>query len=135
MADGFNLLGVSQVAVDKIFMMPHLGALSDIDKNLASTLLFQECLVPLCWLLGVYSLKKLSKGVPLAKVYIEDDLKAQIISGARSVIPMEVKQNQTVLVKPLSRHVDCGAGKGVDYKFIFKSESSLPFYLDGSRCC
>ena len=134
MADGFNLVGVSQIAVDKVFMMPHLGALSEVDKQIASTLLFQECLVPLCWLVGAISAKKLKKGSSLAKVYIEDNLKAEIIVGNRDVLPLEINHNQNITVRPINRHIDCGAGKGNEFKYTFKSSSNLPLYLDGARC-
>jgi len=47
LVDALLPTGVTELAVDSVFMMPHLGALSQIADNDALELFFSECLVPL----------------------------------------------------------------------------------------
>jgi len=47
MLDAFQPSGVAYMAVDSIFMMPHLGVLSTVDPDSALGLLERDCLVPL----------------------------------------------------------------------------------------
>ncbi len=47
MLDAFMPEGVTEMAVDSIFMMPHLGVLSTTTPKAATQLLTEECLVPL----------------------------------------------------------------------------------------
>ncbi len=47
MLDAFMPEGVTELAVDSIFMMPHLGVLSGTHPKAATQLLVEECLVPL----------------------------------------------------------------------------------------
>ncbi len=45
--DAFEPVGVTQIAVDSIFMMPHLGVLSTVDEEAAVQVFERDCLVPL----------------------------------------------------------------------------------------
>jgi uncharacterized protein (TIGR01319 family) len=45
--DAFEPLGVTELAVDSIFMMPHLGVLSTVHEDAAVQVFDRDCLVPL----------------------------------------------------------------------------------------
>ncbi len=45
--DGIQPTGRVELAVDSVFMLPHLGVLSTVDQEAAMELLFGDCLVPL----------------------------------------------------------------------------------------
>lgn len=47
MIDAFEPVGVTQLAVDSIFMMPHLGVLSTVDEKIAAEVFVKDCLIPL----------------------------------------------------------------------------------------
>jgi len=45
--DAFQPIGVTQLMVDSVFMLPHLGAFARIDETGALAILEQDCLIPL----------------------------------------------------------------------------------------
>src|SRR5262245_6892662 len=47
MIDAYEPLGITQLAVDSIFMMPHLGVLSTVNEQAATEVFIKDCLVPL----------------------------------------------------------------------------------------
>ncbi|MFN3476968.1 MAG: glutamate mutase L [Candidatus Methylomirabilales bacterium] len=47
MIDAFEPRGFTQLAVDSIFMMPHLGVLSTVDEEIAAEVFMKDCLIPL----------------------------------------------------------------------------------------
>lgn len=47
MIDAFEPLGVTHLAVDSIFMMPHLGVLSTVHEEAATEVFDKDCLIPL----------------------------------------------------------------------------------------
>jgi len=47
MLDAFALEGVTELAVDSIFMMPHLGVLAQAHPDIAMEVLHRDCLIPL----------------------------------------------------------------------------------------
>ncbi|HIB53931.1 MAG TPA: methylaspartate mutase [Nitrospirales bacterium] len=47
MIDAYELVGITELAVDSIFMMPHLGVLSTVNEQAATDVFFHDCLIPL----------------------------------------------------------------------------------------
>lgn len=47
MVDAYAPLGVTRLAVDSIFMMPHLGVLSTVHEQAATEVFAKDCLIPL----------------------------------------------------------------------------------------
>jgi hypothetical protein len=45
--DAYQPLGVTRLAVDSIFMMPHLGVLSQVNERAATEVFLKDCLIPL----------------------------------------------------------------------------------------
>ncbi len=47
MIDASEPVGITELAVDSVFMMPHLGVLSTINEQAATDVFFHDCLIPL----------------------------------------------------------------------------------------
>jgi uncharacterized protein (TIGR01319 family) len=47
MVDSFEPQGITRLAVDSIFMMPHLGVLSEVNPEAATEVFEKDCLIPL----------------------------------------------------------------------------------------
>ncbi len=47
MIDAYEPVGITELAVDSIFMMPHLGVLSTVNEQAATDVFFHDCLIPL----------------------------------------------------------------------------------------
>jgi hypothetical protein len=47
MVDAYAPLGITRLAVDSIFMMPHLGVLSTVHEQAAAEVFAKDCLIPL----------------------------------------------------------------------------------------
>jgi uncharacterized protein (TIGR01319 family) len=45
--DAYQPLGLTRLAVDSIFMMPHLGVLSQVNERAATEVFLKDCLIPL----------------------------------------------------------------------------------------
>ncbi|MBD3284927.1 methylaspartate mutase [candidate division WOR-3 bacterium] len=48
MLDAFQPEGVTLLAVDSIFMMPHLGVLTEVNEEAAQEVFEKDCLIPIC---------------------------------------------------------------------------------------
>ena len=112
MIDAFQVEGITEIAVDSIFMMPHLGVLSTIHPAAATEVFEKDCLVRLgtC----VAPVGAVRSG-PLCTVVVARDGGARdevvLTPGALRVIRLGVDQRATLTVTPV-RGVDVGAGPG-----------------------
>jgi uncharacterized protein (TIGR01319 family) len=110
MIDGFQLEGVTALAVDSIFMMPHLGVLASVLPDAADQIFLRDCLIHL----GV-------SVVPVWERYdaVDGDLVRVHLDGSKSVTVRkgevrwcEMLGEHTLRVEPLHRSIDVGAGAG-----------------------
>ncbi len=110
MIDGFQLEGITQLAVDSIFMMPHLGVLASVHPEAAKEIFEGDCLVNLGVAIApVYSPSL--KGIELVKVEV-DGASAGIVKR-NEVTLLSVKEGvRMIKAEPLDRSIDIGAGKG-----------------------
>jgi uncharacterized protein (TIGR01319 family) len=103
MLNAFLPEGVTRLAVDSIFMMPHLGALSDVRPDIALSVMEKDCLVPLGPVIALSG--DITAGVPAVSVSATDSHGARreaiVCGGDICVIPMsmpgEVSVEATVL--------------------------------------
>jgi len=114
MIDAFAPEGVTDLAVDSIFMMPHLGVLSSIHEAAATEVFEKDCIVYLgsCVapvgrfradrpLLRVEA--RLPDGTTLDRSFGVEDLK---------LLPCGHDERLEATLTPLQRHLDVGAGPG-----------------------
>lgn len=114
MLDGFMLEGITELAVDSIFMLPHLGILSEVNAEAANEIFTNDCLVPL----GVSITPKFSvrvqERVELAEVLWNGSYSGVLRAGEVSMVGFaggEVREGQLEII-PKHGSVDIGCGKG-----------------------
>ncbi|MCL1827748.1 MAG: glutamate mutase L, partial [Candidatus Cloacimonetes bacterium] len=110
--DAYLPEGITRLAVDSIFMMPHLGVLAEINPEAASEVFRKDCMI----LLGtvVAPVGKCKKGaISLhAEIELPDGtmFKENIPFGEMRLLPCGVGQTMKAKLRP-GRGLDIGAGK------------------------
>jgi len=109
--DGFEPLGVTELAVDSIFMMPHLGVLSGVHEEAAVQVFERDCLVPLGTCVAARGPARL--GRECLSYHIKppqgDVLEGDLAWGDVMLVPAGAEEACEVDVRP-ARGVDVGAG-------------------------
>ncbi|MBU0529902.1 glutamate mutase L [bacterium] len=120
LVDAFMPIGITQLAVDSIFMMPQLGVLANIDKKdlkdnarkAAVEVFKKDCLIRLGTCIAPVGKSKLGKTILTLELTLPDGnaIKHELKTGELIKIdapyePMEAKLTP-------SRNMDIGAGKG-----------------------
>ena len=113
MLDGFELEGVTDLAVDSIFMMPHLGVLASVHPTAAQEIFLKDCLVHLGVAVAPVweSLKK--NQLVIAQVIIDGVQKGEVLAGQVALMEFNASQKGRLRVEPCSSEIDVGAGKGL----------------------
>ena len=112
MIDAFLPQGITKLAVDSIFMMPHLGVLSTVHEQSATEVFNKDCLVPLGYCIAPVGEGR--EGVNVLKVKIEDEkgtTEKTIKFGEVELIPLPVDKKIKIILHP-ERGFDVGNGKG-----------------------
>ncbi|MBX7143512.1 MAG: glutamate mutase L [Oligoflexia bacterium] len=113
MIEGFGLQGVTQITVDSIFMMPHLGVFSSVHPQAADEIFINDCLVNVGHaIVPVYA--EDGRG-ELARVTFEGKELASIEAGAVQVVELCAGSRGRLIVEPRGR-VNVGAGPGQVYE-------------------
>jgi uncharacterized protein (TIGR01319 family) len=110
MIDAFGVEGITELAVDSIFMMPHLGVLSTVHPAAATEVFEKDCLVRLgtC----VAPVGSVRRGA-LLEVALRGaiDERFQLRPGDLRLLPLGVEQVVEAVLTP-PRGVDVGGGPG-----------------------
>jgi uncharacterized protein (TIGR01319 family) len=115
MLEGFGLEGVTQLAVDSIFMMPHLGVLASVHPQAAVEIFEHDCLVHLgCAVVPVYPPQL--KVDALASIFLDGTKIGQIEIGQVKCLKTSSVGEGTLKVEPLHRKVNVGAGPGQTFE-------------------
>lgn len=111
MLDGFALEGLTRLAVDSIFMMPHLGVLASVEPQASEEIFLKDCLVHLGHAVAPrFSRKKQRRSV--ADIFFNDKKIASVVRGAILCAGLEPGSKGLLRVEPESRDVDVGTGPG-----------------------
>ncbi|MBK34254.1 MAG: methylaspartate mutase [Gemmatimonadetes bacterium] len=126
--DAFQPEGVTRLAVDSIFMMPHLGLLSTIDEQAAADVFDRDCLVDLgtC----VAPVGRGSIGTPCLsyELTLEGETTSGVLeTGSLHLIPCE--QSATLSVTP-EKGWDVGADPGQALETVIPG-GKVGLILDG----
>lgn len=112
MIEGFGLEGVTQLSVDSIFMMPHLGVFASVAPQAAYEVFENDCLIHVgASVVPVYPARSVKEGA-LAEVFLDGKELGSVYRGQvhHFVTP---NQGEGVLgVTPAHRFIDVGAGPG-----------------------
>ena len=110
--DAFQPEGLTRLAVDSIFMMPHLGVLSAVDEAAAAEVFERDCLI----YLGT-CVAPVGQGKP-GTVCMEYDLalpggteSGELTCGSVSAFPLADDQEAELVLRP-AKQWDAGAGPG-----------------------
>jgi uncharacterized protein (TIGR01319 family) len=111
--DAFEPAGFTDLAVDSIFMMPHLGVLSTVHPAAAAEVFEKDCLVPLGAALAPAGPARRS-GEELCRVSVRGaalNTEEVIRAGELKLLPLAAGDSAEVTAEP-ARRFDCGAGPG-----------------------
>ena len=108
MLDAFQPVGLSRLAVDSIFMMPHLGVLGETMPEAAMEVFEKDCLVPLGSSLSAAG--RFRPGKPVLSVRLGDQTH-EFRWGDLALLPLGEGEEKMLTVDP-HRGVDVGEGPG-----------------------
>ncbi len=114
MIDAYAPEGVTELAVDSIFMMPHLGVLSSIHEAAATEVFEKDCLIYLgtC----VAPIGDLKPGRPVLRVQLRlpdgTGVDETLSDSDLRLWPLSRADQVDATFTPLQRHLDLGAGPG-----------------------
>lgn len=106
--DAFQPEGITRLAVDSIFMMPHLGVLSSVHEKAATEVFDKDCLIRLGTCIAPVGI------APLGKEALEIKMNGDAIkvnSGDMKLIPLDEGEKPRAVIKP-SKYFDIGEGRG-----------------------
>lgn len=113
MIDAFQPEGITHLAVDSIFMMPHLGVLSQVSEEAAIQVFERDCLVHLGTCIAPVGL--FAEGKPCLRIRFKlpdgREIDDEVRFGEMRLYPLGVGERVKVYLKP-RRGFDVGAGKG-----------------------
>lgn len=66
--ESFGTKGITEIFIDSVFMLPHLGAISKISKEIASQILLTDCLIPIC-----IHIAPIGRKDKLAEIFVNDE--------------------------------------------------------------
>jgi hypothetical protein len=113
MIDAYQPLGLTRLAVDSIFMMPHLGVLSQVNERAATEVFLKDCLIPLGSCLAAEGQAKPGEPCFAYTIRFGDgrEEKGRLCFG--ELLRMELGAGAVAdLQADPSRSFDLGAGKG-----------------------
>lgn len=109
MIDAFELEGVTKLAVDSIFMMPHLGVLSTVHERSATEVFDKDCLIRLGTCIAPSgNIRK--EGEKILTINLEGKT-IELRAGDTKLIPLGLGKRVKVEIIP-SKGFDVGAGNG-----------------------
>jgi hypothetical protein len=117
--DSYEPEGVTRLAVDSIFMMPHLGVLSTVHPEAAQEIFFRDCLVELGTVIaprGSITEKSLKEGASralLLTVQLHSGEVFTLSSGEITLIPLPPGARVQAEISPAQKTLDVGGGPGV----------------------
>lgn len=114
--DGFQPEGITELAVDSVFMLPHLGILAQLDEAASAELFDSACLIPLGVTIAP-SFRNINAGRVLARALVNTSserspITVDIIAGVITKVQGLEGQECIVEVEPASKRVNVGGGPG-----------------------
>jgi len=109
MIDAYEPVGVTKLAVDSIFMMPHLGVFSTVNAEAASEIFLRDCLVELGSVIAPEGNVKL--GSAALKVII-NNTEHQVKAGEIRCIELAPGVTADAKIIPANDRLNVGAGYG-----------------------
>ncbi len=122
--DSAEFLGMTSLAVDSIFMMPHLGVLSQHHPDTALHVLLKDCFIPLGTVIsGVGEEKKGVIAVKIRGIIAGKQIEEEVKAGSLAFFDLAESEKANINVSPSSK-VDIGNGPGNSAKYEFSGGKS-----------
>ncbi|MBQ0105732.1 MAG: glutamate mutase L [Armatimonadetes bacterium] len=117
MMDAYNLKGITLLCVDSVFMMPHLGVLTETCPEASEEVFEKDCLVRLG---TVFSFRNYGRKIPdcSMSVFI-DEKEYNFRYGTLNILEL-LKGKYNAVLKPNCRF-DFGGGRGKNYSCVLES--------------
>ena len=113
MIDGFALEGLTQITVDSIFMMPHLGVFASVHPAAAEEIFVKDCLVNIAHAIVPVFPESLSGATTtLARVVVGGQEVGRVRSGTMQLVALPVNELVQVAIEPGHSSINVGAGPG-----------------------
>jgi len=110
--DAFEPKGVTRLAVDSIFMMPHLGVLAQVHEQAAEEVFIRDCLINLGTCVAAINEGKAGAKAFDYRMVVEGEMRrGSLAVGEIKLERLDVAQTAKVVVEP-SRGINLGAGRG-----------------------
>ncbi|GAB4313324.1 MAG: glutamate mutase L [Candidatus Sumerlaeia bacterium] len=119
MIDSFQPEGLTEITVDSIFMMPHLGVLASVHREAAMQVFEKDCLLRLGSCVAVVGEAKPGKKAMDFEITFPGgrQVKGELAFGEIRLFPLGVGEKAVVRINPV-RVLDAGEGRGrvVEYQ-------------------
>ena len=114
MIDAFAPEGVTELAVDSIFMMPHLGVLSVVNEEAATQVFERDCLIYLGTCVAARGSFNVERSVLRVQLRLPDGtgVDETLAANQLRLIPLARGAPVSATLTPLQRDLDVGAGPG-----------------------
>lgn len=131
MMDAFQPEGLTALTVDSIFMMPHLGVLSEVNLEAALQVFEKDCLVWLGTCIAPVGESKPEKVLAEIQIKLSNQTLETLTlqAGELKILPMDPNETSILRIKP-SRGINAGKGEGVDFEAAVKG-GAVGLILDG----
>lgn len=116
--DAYQPQGVTQLAVDSIFMLPHLGVFSSVHPEAASEILERDCLIVLGQCIAPIYPASLKLEV-LAEVFLDQTKIGEVRADQVALLTPDFEHAELKII-PTHKRVDVGAGAGKEYLGEYK---------------
>lgn len=111
--DAFLPEGITRLAVDSIFMMPHLGVLSTVHEKSATEVFNKDCLIPLGSCIAPLGLGKEGQKALTIKLERKDKKTEDLVVkfGEIKLLPLAQGEEAKAILQP-GKGFDVGEGRG-----------------------
>jgi len=111
--DAFLPEGITRLAVDSIFMMPHLGVLSTVHEKSATEVFNKDCLIPLGFCIAPLGVGKEGQKVITIKFQRKDEKPKEVVVkfGEIKLLPLSQHEEAKIMLHP-EKGFDVGEGRG-----------------------
>ena len=128
--DAFQPEGITTLAKDSIFMMPHLGVLTQVHSKAAMEVFERDCLIYLGTVISPKGTGKTGKLCFNYAVKGESIDKSGTISvGDLKLLPLDIGKTAEIIIEP-AKGFDAGSGQGKHVTKIIKG-GTVGLILDG----
>lgn len=109
--DGFQPEGLTKLAQDSVFMMPHLGVLSTVHPQAALEIFEKDCLVRLGTCIAPKGVMENGNALSFRVENQQSVVEGDVPFGSIKVVPLDAQTTAKLMLSP-AKNLDIGAGHG-----------------------